>query len=94
LSASVNNYQTYIHKCKINSINYEEVFYYNVFGWDGTASSPIPYAQDFIKYKLADITDANRKMQLIVLADWSQIEKNIAKYKPIDHDLQVAQNEK
>jgi hypothetical protein len=53
LSKNTNHYQTHIHKCHTDAINYEETFFYNVFGWDGSSSNPIPYG-DFIDVKMAD----------------------------------------
>jgi hypothetical protein len=35
LSAKTNNYQTFIHKCRTELIEYDETFHYNVYGWDG-----------------------------------------------------------
>lgn len=87
LSKNVNNYQTYVHKCSISSINFEEVFHYNVFGWDGTASNPIPFSQDFISVTVADVTNGKRKMNMIVLADWSHLDKNKGKYVALDNLL-------
>ena len=83
LSAKVNNYTTSIHRCSISDINFEETFHYNAFGWDGSSANPIAFAQDFIPVKIADITDAKRKISLIVLADWSHLEKNVGKYTPL-----------
>jgi hypothetical protein len=56
-----------------------------VFGWDGSSSNPIPFSTDFISVKIADITNANLKLNLVVLADWSHLEKNIGKYTPLDN---------
>lgn len=85
LSAKVNNYATSIHRCSISDINFEETFHYNAFGWDGSSANPIAFAQDFIPVKITDITDAKRKINLIVLADWSSLDKNLGKYTPLDN---------
>lgn len=73
LSKNVNNYQAFIHKCKISTIKFGEAFHYNAFGWDGSGSNPIPFSADFIPLRLADITNINMKLNLIVLADWSHL---------------------
>lgn len=54
LSANVNHYQTYIHKCQIDTLTFEQRLSYNIFGWDGTASSPTPFAANFIDITIAD----------------------------------------
>lgn len=84
LSKNVNNYQTFIHKCSLTNVNFEQVFHYNVFGWDGSTTNPIPFSQEFIPVTIADVTNVNRKINLITLADWSHLEKNIGKYVPLD----------
>lgn len=84
LSKNVNNYETYIHRCSVSSVSFEEVFHYNVFGWDGTSANPIPFSKDFIAVTIADVTNEERKMSLIVLADWSHLDNNKDRYVPLD----------
>jgi predicted MPP superfamily phosphohydrolase len=84
LSAKVKNYQTSIHKCSISSVNFEQVFHYNVFGWDGSSANPIPFSVEFIPVTIADVTDSRRKINIIALADWSSLDKNKDKYVPLD----------
>lgn len=85
LSKNVNNYQTYIHKCSVASVNFEEIFHYNIFGWDGSASNPLPFSKDFIPVTIADVTNEKRKIRLIALADWSHLDNNIGKYVSLDN---------
>jgi hypothetical protein len=53
LSPKTNKYKTYVHKCRTDQINYEEIFHYMAYGWAGSSSDPVPY-KDFISAKLAD----------------------------------------
>jgi hypothetical protein len=82
LSAETNNYQTYIHKCRTDRIEYEQIFHYNVFGWDGSSANPI-YSGNYTQIKLMNPFEG-KTAKFIVLADWSKIESNIYKYTPID----------
>jgi predicted MPP superfamily phosphohydrolase len=84
LSANVKNYQTSIHKCSISSVDFEQLFHYNAFGWDGSSANPIPFSVDFIPVSITDVTDSKRKINLITLADWSALDKNKDKYAPLD----------
>lgn len=84
LSPNVQHYQTSIHKCSISSLNFEQVFHYNVFGWDGSSANPIPFSAEFIPVTIADVTDIKRKINIMALADWSTLNKNLGKYVPLD----------
>jgi predicted MPP superfamily phosphohydrolase len=84
LSNNVNNCQTFIHKCSLLYVNFEEIFHYNIFGWDGSTSNPIAFFKDFISVTIADVTNVSRKMTIIALADWSPLDKNNGKYVPLD----------
>jgi hypothetical protein len=53
LSSNMSNYQTHIHKCHTDLIQYEETFRYRVFGWDGSERDPIS-SGDLETAKLAD----------------------------------------
>ena len=53
LSNQTNFYKTYIQKCKTSDINFDESFYYGVFGWDGSEAAPVPYG-NMVKVTLTD----------------------------------------
>jgi hypothetical protein len=57
LSKEVNYYTTFVHKCKVNSISFDGIFHFNVFGWDGGSENPIPFSDSFIPVKIIDATD-------------------------------------
>ena len=58
LSKATNRYKTYIHKCSTDLVNYEEIFHYNAFGWDGSGANPTPFG-DFIPVRLGDPLNVN-----------------------------------
>jgi hypothetical protein len=51
-----------VHKCKALSINFDETFHYNVFGWDGKSGNPIPFSDSFIPVKITDVRDVNLRI--------------------------------
>ena len=53
LSKNTDHYQTNIHKCSTDAVNFEEIFHYNVFGWDGSSANPAPLPE-YISAFLAD----------------------------------------
>lgn len=57
LSEAVNFYTTFVHKCRISRVALGETFNYNVFGWDGGSTNPVPFSDSFIPVTMFETTD-------------------------------------
>ena len=76
-SVNMNNFEAVVQRCSLtNQISYGETFYYNVFGWDSTSGNdPVEGLKTWVDMKIASPTQFGGLMNILVLADWSVIEK-------------------
>ena len=79
------NYKTFIHRCSISDLEKGNDFQYMVFGWTGNSSdSWVPFRIEKVN---SHIPQGGNNFKMVVLADWSYLDKKRDQYTPLDNSF-------